>query len=252
MADSWVQDEQQATQSPVWQGMLQALPVVTGYLPVGFAFGVLAGQAELSLFATLLMSVIVYAGSAQLIAAGLLAAGQPMVSIVLTTFIVNLRHLLMAAALAPALSRWSWGKRLLFATELTDESFALHSAQFARVVPPPAQVFALNVTAHAAWVLGSLLGFVAGALVTDVRPYGLDYALPAMFVALLLLQLQGRRMAFVALLSGFVAVLLHLAGIKTWSVILAAVLGASVGTWLELRAGQHAGQRDDQKAGEPS
>lgn len=219
--------------SPVGRGMLQAMPVVMGYIPVGFAFGVLADQANLSLTATLLMSLIVYAGSSQLIAAGLFAAGQPMLSIVFTTFIVNLRHLLMAAAVAPYLSRWPKVQRLLFATELTDETFAIHSMQFGAGVPPQAQVFATNVTSHLGWIVGSLLGYVAGSLLTDVKPFGLDYALPAMFIALLLMQIQNRKMIVVAIFSGAVAVLLHLVGVKTWAVILATVIGATFGVVIE-------------------
>jgi 4-azaleucine resistance transporter AzlC len=217
----------------VWRGVLQALPVVLGYLPIGFAFGVLAGQGHLSLTATLLMSLIVYAGSSQLIAAGLFASGVPLLSIVFTTFIVNLRHLLMSAALAPYLARWKTRDRMLFAAELTDETFALHSLQFQQEVPSKRQVFATNVTSHLAWILGSWLGHAAGTLLTDVKPYGLDYALPAMFVALLLLQIRDRVMVWVALFAGSLAVLLHLSGGKTWSVILATVIGACFGVVVE-------------------
>lgn len=220
-------------QPPVVRGVLQAMPVVMGYLPIGFAYGVLADQAELSLFATLLMSLVVYAGSSQLIATGLFAAGMPMLSIVFTTFIVNLRHLLMSAALAPSLSRWPQVQRLLFATQLTDETFALHSMQFQKEVPAKGQVFAVNLTSQTAWVLGSLLGYVAGTLFTDVKPFGLDYALPAMFVALLLLQIQHARMVIVALFTGMVSVGLTLLGVSTWAVMIATVIGATFGVVME-------------------
>ncbi|PWK10278.1 AzlC family ABC transporter permease [Tumebacillus permanentifrigoris] len=233
MAESVANTESRQNSSPVIRGMLQALPVVMGYIPVGFAYGVLAGQAHLSLFSTLLMSLIVYAGSSQLIAAGLFASGQPMLSILLTTFIVNLRHLLMSAAISPHLSRWPTLQRLLFALELTDETFALHSLQFAQRVPGARQVFAVNITSHLSWIFGSWLGFVANTLLTDVRPFGLDYALPAMFVALLLLQIQHVKMVVIAVLSGALAVLFNLLGFETWSVMLATVLGATLGVVLE-------------------
>jgi 4-azaleucine resistance transporter AzlC len=212
-----------------------------GYIPIGFAYGVLAGQAHLSLFSTLLMSCIVYAGSSQLIAAGLFASGQPMLSILLTTFIVNLRHMLMSAAMSPFLARWPQAQRLLFAAELTDETFALHSLQFAKQVPGAQQVFAVNVTSHLSWIFGSWLGYVANTLLTDVRPFGLDYALPAMFVALLLLQIQNYKMVVIAMCSGALAVLFNLFGFETWSVMIATVLGATIGvvleTWINKRSG---------------
>jgi 4-azaleucine resistance transporter AzlC len=83
-----------------------AMPVVLGYLPIGFAYGVLAINAGLSTFQIVLMSIIVYAGSAQLIAVSLFAQSIQPLSIIATTFIVNLRHMLMSAALAPSLRDW--------------------------------------------------------------------------------------------------------------------------------------------------
>ncbi|MGB8954817.1 MAG: AzlC family ABC transporter permease [Tumebacillaceae bacterium] len=236
MTETAVKEGRTGSSSPVMRGILQAMPVMMGYIPVGFAYGVLAGQAGLTLFSTLLMSVIVYAGSSQLIAAGLFAVGTPMLSIVFTTFIVNLRHLLMSAAVAPALSRWSQWQRLLFATELTDETFAIHSMQFDKEVPSKAHVFAVNITSQLSWVIGSWLGFFAGSKLTNIEAYGLDYALPAMFVALLLLQIKHRRMVYVALVSGAISVLLYLIGAKTWAVILATVISATFGVWLESRS----------------
>ena len=83
----------------LFRGMTKALPIALGYIPIGFAYGVLAQQAGLSTINTLLMSVIVYAGSSQLIAVGLFAATVPGLTIILTTFVVNLRHMLFSAAL---------------------------------------------------------------------------------------------------------------------------------------------------------
>jgi 4-azaleucine resistance transporter AzlC len=219
--------------SPLMRGVLQAMPIVMGYIPIGFAYGVLAGQSGLSLFSTVLMSVIVYAGSSQLIATGLFASGQPMLSIVFTTFIVNLRHMLMAAALTPFLARWPKLQRLLFATELTDESFAVHSLQFADFVPGPRHVFAVNVTAHLSWLAGSILGFFTGSMLSDVKPFGLDYALPAMFIALLLLQIKHGKMVLVAMLTGLLSVGLNLLHVHTWAVILATLIGATLGVVVE-------------------
>ncbi len=80
------------------------MPIALGYIPVGFAYGVLAQKAGLSAFNTVLMSIIGYAGSAQLIVVGLIAAGISPLSIIVTTVIVNLRHMLMSAALSPMAS----------------------------------------------------------------------------------------------------------------------------------------------------
>lgn len=218
-------------------GIMQALPVVLGYIPVGFAFGVLAQKAGIAPINTLLLSVLVYAGSAQLIAIGLFTAGVPPLSIIATTLVVNLRHMLMSAALTPYLRNWSKAALAAFAFELTDETFAVHSTRFVgvegREPPPRRETFAINLTAQASWVGATVLGVVAGQLVADVKPLALDYALPAMFVGLLVLQLRTWLHAAIALISGLLAVALLLAGLQQWHVIVATLIGATLGVGAE-------------------
>ena len=237
-----------------WQrGLTQGLPIVLGYVPIGFAYGVLAINSGLSPRNTVLMSLLVYAGASQFIAAGLFAAGVSPLSIVLTTFVANLRHLLMTASLAPHVREWPRPLLPLFAYHVTDETFAVHTASFAAGASPPADepvsaseparvglhrgaAFCVNVMAQAAWVTGSWLGVIGGQYIPDPRPWGLDYALPALFAALLVMQIRGGRKAAgvrvhlgVALITGVLAVGLTLLGLDQWTVILATVLGATLG-----------------------
>ena len=215
------------------RGVSRAVPITLGYIPIGFAYGVLAQKAGLSAFNTLAMSIFVYAGSSQLIAVGLFAAGVAPLSIVMTTFVVNLRHMLMASALAPYLSHWNKLELTAFSYEITDESFALHAAEFPQGPPNPAESMALNLTAQISWVFGSWLGVVAGGLITDVELFALDYALPAMFIALLMMQLKDKVQMIVAGVTGIVAVALLLAGVDQWFVIVATLIGATLGVILE-------------------
>ncbi|MBD3308755.1 branched-chain amino acid ABC transporter permease [candidate division KSB3 bacterium] len=215
------------------RGAVQASPIMMGYLPVGLAFGVLAQNAGISPLNTVLMSLLVYAGASQFIAVGLLAGGVPPVSIILTTFIVNLRHLIMASALAPALKGWRRRELAAFAFHLTDETFAVHATNFAAENPPKPQVFATNVTAYASWTGGTSLGIVLGQRVTDVQPFALDFALPALFIVLLVLQVTTRLHVLVAGIAGIGAVGLLQAGLEHWNVMLATVVGATIGVCLE-------------------
>ena len=233
-----IEERSEKAKSSGWlQGVSRALPITLGYVPIGFAYGVLAQKAGLSAFNTMAMSIFVYAGSSQLIAVGLFAAGAAPLSIILTTFIVNLRHMLMASALAPYLNRWKKRQLGIFAYEITDESFGLHSVEFPRVSPSdgpnPAESIALNMTAQVSWVLGSWLGLVAGGLISDIELFALDYALPAMFIALLMMQLKNRVQLIVAIASGVFAVVLLLSGLNNWYVIAATVVGASLGVVVE-------------------
>lgn len=232
MEEQFALQPQKKTQS--WlSGMRSAFPIVLGYIPVGFAYGVLATKAGLSAFNTILMSVVVFAGSAQFVGVGMIAAGASAVSIVITTFIVNLRHLLMSAAISPYLKGWRPVELAAFAFELTDETFAVHFTQFSEKKPDKSAAFVTNLISQAAWVAGSWLGVVAGGLIQDVRPFGLDYALPAMFIALLVVQIRSRIHLSVAVLSGLLSAVLLLAGLSQWNVMIAAVVGATVGAVVE-------------------
>lgn len=221
------------TKHAMVQGVRQALPIVLGYIPVGFAYGVLAQKSGLNLMNAVAMSVIVFAGSAQLIGAGLFGAGAGPLTLIITTFIVNLRHLLMSAALAPRLNGWKRWQIALFGYELTDETFALHTMRMSRHQPSIAETFAVNVTAQSSWVLGSLAGYLAGGQIADVRPIGLDYALPAMFIALLVPQVVQPIYLMMAVLAGLLSVVLSLLGFAQIHVIAATVIAATVGLGVE-------------------
>jgi 4-azaleucine resistance transporter AzlC len=216
------------------QSWFQAMPIILGYLPIGFAFGILSVNAGVSPYNTLAMSILVYAGSAQLIAVSLLAGGISPVSIILTTLVVNLRHLLMSAALSPYVRDWPKKLVALFAFELTDETFGLHSIRFPKGETSPAETIGINLIAQLGWVGGTWMGIAAGELITDVRPFGLDYALPAMFIALLVFQIQGRSYAIVAGAAAALSLGLYLAGAGQWNVILATIIAATLGVFLEI------------------
>lgn len=219
---------------PLSAALQQAAPIVLGYIPVGFAYGVLAQKAGLDVWNIVAMSLLVYAGSAQLIAVGMLAAAAAPLAVVLTTFIVNLRHLLMSASLAPYLKRYTRLQIAGFTAQLTDETFALHATRFAKgQAEHKRETFAINIIAHSSWIGGAWLGLAASGLISDVRPLGLDYALPAMFLALLVAQIRSRTHALVAVLAGGLAICLYIIGCTQWHVILATILAASIGLGVE-------------------
>jgi 4-azaleucine resistance transporter AzlC len=226
--------ERTSTLSAVGSGLTRAVPIVLGYVPIGLTYGVLAQKAGLSGLNAVLMSLLVYAGSSQLVAAGLFATGAPAPSIILTTFVVNLRHMLLSAAVAPYLKHWRKGELAAFAYELTDETFALHAARFPSGVPPRGEVFAVNAAAQASWLLGTGLGVVLGETIRNIEPLGLDYVLPAMFIALSVMQMENHKYVGVALFTGALSVALLLLNVGQWNVILATVTGAAVGVCLEL------------------
>ncbi|WP_027361997.1 AzlC family ABC transporter permease [Halodesulfovibrio aestuarii] len=221
-----------ALRSGIIDGFKQALPIIVGFIPVGFTFGVLATKNGLPGHLTVLMSFLVFAGSSQFVAVSLFAASMSPITIVITTFIVNLRHLLMSAAIAPHLSKISLSRKLLFGFQLIDESFAIHMANIDRNNFGETQAVTVNCIAHFCWTAGTLLGVCGSHLITDIKPLGFDYALPAMFMVLLIWQVKSNMHAIVALVSAGAAIGLYLAGAEQLCVIIASIIGATAGVFL--------------------
>jgi 4-azaleucine resistance transporter AzlC len=220
-------------------GARAGLPVVLGYLSIGFAAGVVQRASGLSVAEVMLMSLVLYAGSAQFVAASMIAAASPPLAVIATVFFVNLRHLLLSAALAPYFARVPAWKNALIGAQLTDETFviALNGLQAGRPASP-AWMAGLNLSAYSAWGAANLAGALAGGLVGHTRALGFDFALPAMFAALLVLQVSAqaerRRALGVALLAGGLSVGVALLARGNWNIIVATVAAASLGAALEL------------------
>lgn len=243
MNDAPATAQKPGTAAAIFSGIRQALPIVLGYVPVSFAYGVLAQKAGISLSGTVAMSILLYAGSGQFIAVDMIGRGLPMASIILTIFVVNLRHLLMSAALAPYFKKWPGRLRWLFGYELTDETFAVHAGRFSNGDRPRAETLAVNITAHCSWITGSLLGALFSGLLADDKALGLDFAMPSMFIALLVGQCRkGKLVMLTALVGAALSVGLVMAGVNRWNVIIATVVAATVGALLSGRENPASGE----------
>lgn len=219
------------TRRQLLAGLRAALPLVLGYIPVGMAFGVLARQAGLSGLEASVMSLLVYAGASQFIAIDMLAAGAFIIPIIITTLLVNLRHLLMSSAVAPHLGSLSPAGILLVSAELTDESFAVAMTNPEILRGRTLFFIGLQMTAHSAWVGGTILGAIFGSLI-DGTSYGIPFALPALFICLLVAQLKT-GIHWVVMVSAAVSALVLRAVLPgNWYIILAAALASAVGYWL--------------------
>ncbi len=221
------------TRHLVRQGISSAVPVVLGYLPLGFAFGVLAHSAGLSIPEIFAMSLLVYAGSAQFIAIALLQSGAGFLTIVVTTFLVNLRHLLFSASLAPFLKRVRVGRLAVLAYQITDESFAVALGHFTQHEAEEKFLWGLFPSCQLGWTLSTVLGAWAGNLIPHPEAFGLDYALTAMFICLLVFQLQDRITYLAALTGGVLALAIYVWLPGRWNIILATVVAATLGVGVE-------------------
>jgi 4-azaleucine resistance transporter AzlC len=203
-------------------GLAAAWPICLGFIPIGLALGVLAQQAGLSPLATGLMSLLVFAGGSQFIAVAMLAAGAAPLPIILTTFMVNLRHLLMSASLSPHLSGTSRWFLALYAYGVTDESYAVNLGRFRDGEWCPVQALTVNQVTNAVWICSTVAGTWAGQLI-PAKAFGIDYALTAMFICLLVYQLRSRLHLITAILSGMLSVAAYLTLPGNAYIIVAAV-----------------------------
>jgi 4-azaleucine resistance transporter AzlC len=213
------------------QGLKASWPICLGYIPIGLAFGVLAQKAGLSWLDIALMSAVVFAGSSQFIAVSMLTGGAAAMAVIVTTFFVNLRHVLMSSSLSVWLQNEHRGKLSIFAYTVTDESFAVNYTRFLKGDWDLQRSQVVNLTAYIAWIVSTVAGGFCGHLI-PAHSFGIDYALIAMFICLLSFQLVSRLVILTAAVAGLVSVTLSLFISGNAHVILASVFAATVGVGL--------------------
>ena len=230
-----------AQHSSPWQeflaGARQTIPLIVGAIPFGIIFGTLAQASGLSFAGALAMSACVFAGSSQFIALGLLATGSPLGIIVLTTWVVNLRHLLYSVALVPYLKPLSQGWKLGLGFWLTDETFMVAVQRYRQSDRSPHKHwFHLGsaVAMYSNWQLSTLLGLTLGQRIPDAAAWGLDFAMVATFIGMTIPYLKTRPMVATVTVAGITALaarsLPHQLGL-----MVAAIAGITTGVLLENR-----------------
>jgi len=193
-------------------GARDTAPLIIGAVPFGILYGVVCLTAGMPWWAAQATSACVFAGSAQFIAAGLLGQGTPFPFIVLTTFIVNLRHALYGASVAPYLRGLPATWRAFLAFGMTDESYAttiVHYRDETRgdVTRKHWYFLGANIAMFIPWQFDTALGYWIGTALGDPLALGLDFVLPVVFIAILIPQLKSRSTFLSALVAGAVAVL---------------------------------------------
>ncbi len=189
------------------EGLVAAFPIMLGYLPIAFSFGVVATQAGLTAGEAVALSLIIYAGASQFLAVALITSGAPILVAAFTLIAMNVRHVLYGPSLlkhagAGASTRHAWG----WAWGLTDEVFGQALGELARGRRfSEAFMFGLGALPYAAWVGGTAIGAVAGGGALAAYPAlnaGLGFMLPALFLALLLSILSQRQVPVVVIAGG--------------------------------------------------
>ncbi len=220
-------------------GLLAALPIVMGYFPIAFSFGVAATRAGLSQVEAVMLSLVIYAGASQFLALTLVVSGAPVLVAAFTLIAMTVRHVLYGPALMKEAGcegrrRYAW----IWAWGLTDEVFGQALGALARGQRfSEAYMFGLGLAAYASWVAGTAVGAFAGGGALEGWPAlsaGLDFMLAALFLALLLSILSRQALPAIA-----VAALATVLGTVFWSgtagilagMICGALAGMAGGLW---------------------
>ncbi len=219
------------TQKLQWQdGVRTGFPIFVGYFPIAMAFGLLAKSINITLCDSLAFSVFVFAGASQFMALNLLKTGVAVGEIIIATMLLNLRHLLMSASLAPRIGAGRRGLLPLVSFGITDETFAVAATQEQPLSVP--YLLALEGTAYSGWVSGTGAGFLIGAVLPVAVQASLGIGLYAMFVALL--APQAKKSCVIAMLAVGAGLLNWLLGaVKLlpggWNLVVAIVATALIG-----------------------
>ncbi len=216
-------------------GVRAEAPILLGVAPFGMIYGALAVAAGLPRDAAQAMSAIVFAGSAQFIATQLFATGTPPVVILLTTLVVNLRHMLYSASVAPYLQKLSLRHKALLAYLLTDEAYVVAITRFQDGDAGAGKHWFLlgaGLALWSTWQVSTAAGIFLGSQVPPT--WSLDFTLPLTFIALLIPTVADRPALAAALAAGAVAVIGAGWPYKT-GLLAAALTGIAVGMWAEAR-----------------
>lgn len=217
----------------ILQGMRDSIPIVLGYFPLGFAFGVLAVQVGLSIFQAGLMSILCFTGAGQYIAIGVVQAGGAVMTAVLANLLVNLRYFLFAASMVPHIKELPAVPASILSYGLTDETYAVAISRYQKHPATIAYMAGLNLTAHLAWISSTFVGAALGMLITNTDKYGFGFALPAMYICLMVLMINKRSDAIAAVSAALVCLLIGYllpASMANMSnIIIATLAGATIG-----------------------
>lgn len=217
-----------------WAALRDCSPMLLGVLPFGITCGIMGLTANMSGLETVLMSVLVFAGASQFIGISMLSAGiTGWGIIILTTLLVNLRHLIMGSSLAPYMTKLPFSLQAFLAFFLTDEAYALTISRSYKYRYSVLYQAIVSIMVYVVWVLATLFGVALGSYISDPLSWGLDFAMPATFLVLLIPLLKDHISLIVFGIAAVVSVsaALYLPG--KWYIIITCVIATLIGGLLE-------------------
>jgi 4-azaleucine resistance transporter AzlC len=225
-------------------GLQAGVSIAIGYVPIAITFGLLAKSAGLTVTETVMMSLLVFAGAAQYMSLNMIVLGSGVFEIVMTTFILNIRHFLMSASLNEKVEEEKLWKKSLYSFGITDETFSVTATKEGTI--RTGYMFGVIFISYSSWVVSSGIGHAIGSSLPDSLQESMAVALYAMFVGLLVPSFKKHRK--VVVLAGIAAMLntiftLVLGIAPGWSIVMATLVSA-VGVEIIFRSGVEEGEKD--------
>lgn len=222
------------------QGIRDSIPIILGYLPLGFAFGVLANEVGMSIIQATMMSALCFTGAGQYIAIGVMQAGGAVFTIIMANVLVNSRYLLFSTSLVPYLKGnvpTAVGSLLTYG--LTDETYAVAMNRYQNHPPTASYIAGLHLSSHIGWIASTLLGAILGNYIGNTDRLGFNFTLPAMYICLMVFMVKRKSDVFVALSAALLCLLIGYLVPATmgnlFNIIIATIIAASLGMLINER-----------------
>lgn len=212
-------------------GLWHIAPLLVGVVPFALLMGALAAQKGFGPLEMVLMSGLVFAGASQFVALELWRDPIPMLAIIVATGMVNLRHVMMGAAMQPAMIRFNRWQAPATLFLMADEIWALAMRRAAEGQLSPAYYFGLGLSLYLNWVFWTALGTVIGGVIEDPARYGFDFAFTAIFLVLIVGLWRGRASVAPVVASAAVALAAHAWLPGVWYIVLGGTAGALAGAF---------------------
>lgn len=211
-------------------GAKSSIPIAFGYVPMGIGYAVLAIGAGLTPLQTVSMSVLVYAGAGQIIAATMLAQGASLFAIVLTNFVVNLRYFVMNTCVYNQVEESNTGLNILSAHLCVDESFAVF------VLDKESSIWfyiGLALCAWLSWILGAVIGVYLSDIIPTIVANSFNISLYALFVAILVPTIKDNyRIGIIVAITAILNCTLQFILGSNWTLIVSTLIGALIGMYI--------------------
>ncbi|MDC0074568.1 AzlC family ABC transporter permease [Alphaproteobacteria bacterium] len=217
----------------IFTGIILTFPVLLVYLAMGVTFGVLAIDSGLTPLNVVLMSFLIYAGTAQLVGIQLISIGASPLSILITTFVINSRFFIMSSSITHYFSRFSIFQKIFYSVQMTDATFAIHTNRFSKLQPSKIEIFTTNSVGHFVWVLSTILGIYLGESSFNLKDFAIDFAMPAMFIGLLVPLIEDRTQYIVVIISSIGTISFFSLGFAFWTTLAATIVGIVFGIGID-------------------